>query len=384
MGNSSPSTKQCVLVTGATGSLGSHIVAYFARRPDISTVICLNRVSTVDAAQRQRASLEMRGITLDATSLSKLQVLESDTSKPHLGLSPETYTHLTRTVTHIVHSAWPMSLTRPIRTYETQFKTARNLLALGTDVVELRPAPFKLGFQFVSSSAVIANYPLWTGTPLVPEEPGTIASLPGTGYAEAKLVVERMLAQTLYQYPEFFHAMAVRVAQIAGSTSNGYWNPTEYMPFLIKSSQVLRLLPDLEGTLSWYPVNDVAATLGELLLTEISTDLIYHIDNPSRQEWKEMIGMLARALGISEEGIVPYDTWVDRVRRFRASVSDNPALQLIEFFDHYFVPMSCGGLVLDTGKARRHSETLRQQGPIDEGLLMKYILRWKQEGFLNP
>ncbi|GFG15645.1 conidial yellow pigment biosynthesis polyketide synthase [Aspergillus udagawae] len=384
MGNSSLSTKHCVLVTGATGSLGSHIVAYFAQRPDISTVICLNRVSTVDAAQRQRASLEMRGITLDATSLSKLQVLESDTSKPHLGLSPETYTHLTRTVTHIVHSAWPMSLTRPIRTYETQFKTARNLLVLGTDVVELRPAPFKLGFQFVSSSAVIANYPLWRGTPLVPEEPGTIASLPGTGYAKAKLVVERMLAQTLYQYPESFHAMAVRVAQIAGSTSNGYWNPTEYMPFLIKSSQVLRLLPDLEGTLSWYPVNDVAATLGELLLTETSTDMIYHIDNPSRQGWKEMIGTLARALGIREDGIVPYETWVDRVRRFRASVSDNPALQLIEFFDHYFVPMSCGGLVLDTGKARRHSETLRQQGPIDEGLLMKYIMRWKQEGFLNP
>ncbi|GAQ08086.1 hypothetical protein ALT_5407 [Aspergillus lentulus] len=384
MADASPSTQNCVLVTGATGSLGSHIVAYFAQRPDISTVICLNRVSTVDAAQRQRASLEMRGITLDATSLSKLHVLESDTSKPYLGLSPETYTQLTRTVTHIVHSAWPMSLTRPIRTYETQFKTARNLLTLATDVVELRPGPFKLGFQFVSSSAVVANYPLWTGTPLVPEEPGTIASLPGTGYAEAKLVVERMLAQTLYRYPESFHAMAVRVAQIAGSTSNGYWNPTEYMPFLIKSSQSLRLLPDLEGTLSWYPVNDVAATLGELLLTETSTDLIYHIDNPSRQGWKEMIRTLARALRFSEEGIVPYETWVDRVRRFRASVSDNPALQLIEFFDHYFVPMSCGGLVLDTGKARRHSETLRQQEPIDEGLLMKYITRWKQEGFLNP
>ncbi|EAW12049.1 putative polyketide synthase [Aspergillus clavatus NRRL 1] len=381
--NASASTEQCVLVTGATGSLGSHVVAYLAHRPDITRIICLNRLSTVDANERQRASLEKRGITLDAAPLSKLHVLETDTSKPNLGLSPETYTHLTHTVTHIVHSAWPMSLTRPIRTYETQFKTARNLLTLASDIIARRPAPFKLGFEFVSSSAVIANYPLWTGSPLVPEKPGTIASLPGTGYAEAKLVVERMLARTLYQYPESFHALVVRVAQIAGSTSNGYWNPTEYMPFLIKSSQVLRLLPDLDGTLSWYPVNDVAATLGELLLTETSTDLIYHIDNPSRQDWKDMISTLARALGIPQEGIVPFQTWVDRVRRFRGSVSDNPALQLIEFFDHYFVPMSCGGLVLDTDKATKHSQTLRQSGRIDEEQILKYIVRWKQEGFLN-
>ncbi|RDW63803.1 conidial yellow pigment biosynthesis polyketide synthase [Coleophoma cylindrospora] len=381
--SSSLSSGLCVLVTGATGSLGAHIVAYLAQRPDIHTVVCLNRLSAVDATTRQHQTLEMRGISLDAISLSKLKVFETDTSKPRLGLSLEKYEYLVRTVTHIVHSAWPMSLTRPIRTYETQFKIVKNLMELAIDVTNQRPAPFKLSFQFISSIAVVANYPLWTGKPVVPEEPGTIKSLPLTGYAEAKLVTERILSKTLYCHPDRFHTMAVRIAQISGSTSNGYWNPTEYMPFLVKSSQVLKVLPKLDGTLSWYPVDGVAATLGELLVADTTTDLIYHIDNPSRQTWVDLIATLSDALELDDKSIIPYDQWVNRVRRFRGSTTDNPALQLIEFFEHYFIPMSCGGLILDTTKAQEHSGTLQNQGPINDVVLKKYVAMWKRSGFLN-
>jgi malonyl CoA-acyl carrier protein transacylase/thioester reductase-like protein/ubiquinone/menaquinone biosynthesis C-methylase UbiE/acyl carrier protein len=381
---SSASSAKHVLVTGATGSLGGHIVAYLAQQPDIHEVVCLNRLSAADPIVRQKESLEMRGIKLDSTALSKLKVFETDTSKPRLGLSPEKHEYLVKTITHLVHSAWPMSLTRTIKTYESQFKIVRNLLELAIEVTNLRPAPFKFGFQFVSSIAVVANYPLWTGDAVVPEQPGTIKSLPGTGYAEAKLVTERILNKTLYQHPDRFHTMAVRIAQISGSTSNGYWNPTEYMPFLVKSSQVLKVLPELDGTLSWYPVDGVAATLGELLMTDAATDLIYHIDNPSRQTWVDMISTLARTLGLEQKDIIPYGQWVNRIRRFRGSTTDNPALQLIEFFEHYFIPMSCGGLILDTSKAGKHSKTLQNQGPISDDVMMKYVDTWKRSGFLNP
>ena len=378
------STANCVLVTGATGSLGAHIVASLAQRSDIHIVVCLNRLSAVDAIIRQKQTFETRGISLDAVAMSKLKVFETDTSKPMLGLTPEKYDYLAQTVTHIVHSAWPMSLTRPIRTYEAQFKIVRNLIELAITISNHRPIPFKFSFQFVSSIAVVANYPLWTGNPVVPEEPGTIKSLPLTGYAEAKLVTERILSKTLYRHPDRFHTMAVRIAQISGSTSNGYWNPTEYMPFLVKTSQVLKALPELDGTLSWYPVDGVAATLGELLMSSTAVDLIYHIDNPSRQTWRDMIATIARALELDHKDIIPYSQWVNRVRRFRGSTVDNPALQLIEFFEHYFIPMSCGGLILDTSRARNYSETLQKQGPIDDEVMMKYISMWKRAGFLNP
>ncbi|KAI1871383.1 uncharacterized protein JN550_004377 [Neoarthrinium moseri] len=385
MSGSSPTPKKCVIVTGATGSLGGHIVSYLAQCPEIHQVVCLNRLSSSEATLRQKQALEMRGINLDASSMAKLKVIETDTSKPLLGLSQATYRSLVDTATHIVHSAWPMSLTRPIRTYEIQFKIVRNLINLASEVTAHRPTPFKFGFQFISSSAVVANYPQWTGKPLVPEETMTIESIPAGGYAEAKAVSEQILAKTLYQYPDRFHVSAVRIAQISGSNSNGYWNPTEYMPFLIRSSQVLKILPDLNGTLSWYPVDAVAATLGDLLLSNKTEDLIYHIDNPSRQNWRDMMSTIAHGLGLGTgpDTLVPFREWVDRVRQFKGTTAQNPALQLIDFFDHYFLPMSCGGLVLDTTKSSRHSKTLTAQGPVSEDLILKYIDCWKQSGFLD-
>ncbi|KAI1394380.1 citrinin polyketide synthase [Hypoxylon trugodes] len=380
---STPAGKR-VLVTGATGSLGAHIAASLARRPDVEMVVCINRISTIEAKTRQKKSLEMRGIMLDEESLAKLNVVETDTSKPNLGFSPETYDYMVHNVTQIVHSAWPMSLTRPIRTYEIQFKIVRNLIDLACRISEYRPPPFRVGFQFVSSIATVANYPQWKGVPRVPEGLTQMESVPYTGYAEAKMGSEHMLHRTLYSLPERFHTMAVRVAQIAGSTSNGYWNPTEYIPFLVKTSQNLKLLPDLDGDLSWYPVDDVASTLGDLLVSGTAEDMVYHIDNPSRQTWKELIANLASVLGLGPESIVPFDEWIDRVRRFRASTTDNPSLQLMDFFEIYFVPMSCGGLILDTTQAEKHSETLKNEGPIDYNLLMKYIESWKRSGFLNP
>ncbi|KAF2198499.1 putative polyketide synthase [Delitschia confertaspora ATCC 74209] len=379
-------SKRCVLVTGATGSLGSHIVAYLAQFPEVDTVVCLNRLSTEDADDRQRKSLGIRGIKLDPVSESKLDVMSTDTSKPLLGFSLDRYRKLVHTVTDIVHSAWPMSLTRPVRAYESQFKVFRNLVEFAREAADHRPASFKFGFQFISSLAVVANYPQITGNAMVPEQSTTVESVPAAGYADAKLVCEHILHKTLHAHRDRFHPMVVRIAQISGSTSNGYWNPTEYMPFLVKSSQVLRILPDLSGTLSWYPVNSVAATLGEILMSSnaASNRLTYHIDNPSRQPWKEMIANLAQALDIPSAGIVPYEEWVDQVKRFGGSTTDNPALQLIDFFDHYFVPMSCGGLMLDTTNTRELSKTLRTMGPVGKELVVKYVTAWKESGFLNP
>ncbi|EAW17018.1 putative polyketide synthase [Aspergillus fischeri NRRL 181] len=369
----SMASSRCVLVTGATGSLGSHIVAALAQRSDVKTVICINRLSNTEANVRQKSSFSMRGIELDAASMAKLEVIETDTSKASIGLSADKYQSLLGRVTHIVHSAWPMSLTRPIRMYEIQMNILRNLISLAADIAQEQPAPRRVPIRVIHCR----------GTPLVPEQPTTVESVPLTGYAEAKLVCETVLSKTLRRYPDRFQAKAVRVAQISGSTTNGYWNNSEYMPFLIKTSQSLGLLPYLEGTLSWYPVDGVAATLGDLLLSETADDWIYHIDNPSRQGWQEMIASFASALGLGKESIIPFDQWIDRVRRLRGSTVDNPALQLIDFFENYFIPMSCGELILDTTKANQHSETLRNQGPITDEVIGKYIKALRTSGFLN-
>ena len=376
---------QCVLVTGATGSVGSHLVAHFAELPNVKAVICLNRHrSGSEPEARQKQSMESRGIKLDTNALSKLKAFETDTAKPMLGLPLNKYETLLSTVTHILHNAWPMSTQRPVKGFELQFQVMRNLIDFARDISCRRENGSKVSFQFISSIATVGHYPLWSGNVNVPEERMTIESVLPIGYGDAKFVCERMLDETLHKYPDRFRAMAVRLGQVAGSKTSGYWNSMEHFPFLIKSSQTLKAVPDLDGLLSWTPVNDVAATLGDLLVSDNSPYPIYHIDNPVGQPWRDMVTVLSDALDIPQRNVLPFNEWVERVRNFPGSIeSDNPAAKLVDFLDNNFIRMSCGGLLLDTAKSREHSKTLTNVGPVSEEVVRKYVQAWKDMGFLR-
>lgn len=243
----SKSSDQCVVVTGATGSLGSHLVAYFAALPHVKSIVCLNRYSSREATLRQREALTSRGLSLESDALSKLKVFETDTSKPMLGLPGCDYEHLAVNVTHVVHNAWPMSITRPVKAFELQFKVMQNLIQLASEAASRRPEGPKIGFQFISSIATVGHFPIWSGKALVPEERMTVESVLPTGYGDAKLVCERMLEETLEKQPELFRPMTVRIGQIAGSKTTGQWNPREHFAFMVKSAQTLKALPDFEG-----------------------------------------------------------------------------------------------------------------------------------------
>ena len=236
-----------MVVTGATGSLGSHLVAYCSALPQIKSIVCLNRYSSREATLRQREALTSRGLSLASDALSKLKVFETDTSKTMLGLPGSEYQYLADKVTLIVHNAWPMSITRPVKAFESQFKVMRNLIELASKAASRRPEGPKIGFQFISSIATVSYFPIRSGKARVPEERMTVESVLPTGYGDAKLICERMLEETLGKQPEHFRPMTVRIGQIAGSKTTGQWNPVEHFAFMVKSAQTLKALPDFEG-----------------------------------------------------------------------------------------------------------------------------------------
>ncbi|GJN86551.1 type I iterative polyketide synthase [Purpureocillium lilacinum] len=394
------------VVTGATGSLGSHLVADLARRADVKRVICLNRPSKLDPRQRQLNSFENKGIDLSKDCLEKLVVWETDLSKPQLGLARDDFEGLLSDATHIVHNAWLMNAKWPVKRFEPQFQILRNLVdaALGAS----EKTRNKIGFLFVSSIATVGHWPLHTNNANVPEERMAIESVLPTGYGDAKYICELMLDETLHRYPDRFNAMTVRPGQVAGSSKSGYWNTMEHLSFLIKSSQTLNVLPDLDGLLSWTPVDTVAATVIDLIThshdkrsgaesgSEGCTDSpqrmapypVYHIDNPIRQSWQDMLPTIADGLNIPRQGLVDLDEWVRRVKDHpRKGVEgpdgDNPAILLVDFLEGNFVRMSCGGLLLGTTKAREHSRTLAACGAVSDDLARLFLQSWKDKGFLK-
>ena len=372
---------EVVLVTGASGSLGGHLVYHIAQLPHVKTVVCLNRENKADPYTRQQKAMREKGIRFPESLKPKLLVFQTDSSRPMLGLSRNEYEGLVGSVTHLIHNAWPMSAKRPLAGFESQFQTMRNLIDLACSVSSKRPDDFRFSFQMVSSIGVVGHYGLGNGEQktVVPEKSVEIDSVLPNGYGDAKWGCERMIDATLHQCPSRFRAMAVRLGQIAGSKTSGYWNPMEHFGFLIKSSQTLNALPDVDGTVYWTPVNDIAGTLSDLVLSGQNPYPVYHIENPVGQSWRDMNTILADALKISN--VIPFADWVERVRA--APQRNNPAATLLDFLDSNYLRMSCGGLVLDVKKTLEHSETLSAVGPVSEEVVRKYIHIWKEIGFLS-
>jgi thioester reductase-like protein/acyl carrier protein len=373
--------EKVVLVTGASGSLGSHLAYHIAQLPDVKTVVCINRHNREEPLKRQIKAMRDKGIRFPEALKPKLVVLQTDTSKPHLGLASDEYERLVGSATHLIHQAWPMSAKRALEGFESQFQVMKNLIQLANDVASGRPPSFKFSFQMVSSIGVVGLYGKHNGEKktLVPEERFGIDTILNNGYGDAKWGCERMIDETLHRHPDRFRAMVVRLGQIAGSKTSGYWNPMEHFGFLIKSSQTLNALPDVPGEVYWTPVNDIADTLADLVLSSRTPYRFYHVENPVGQPWKQMNAVLADALGITD--LIPFAEWVERVRA--APQRDNPAATLLEFLDDNYIRMSCGGLVLDPKHTLEHSKSLNAVGPVSEEVVRKYIHIWKEIGFLK-
>jgi iterative type I PKS product template protein len=374
-------SEKVVVVTGGSGSLGGHLVYHLAQLPDVKAVVCLNRTHREDPMTRQIKAMREKGIRFPDSLKHKLLVVQTDSSAPNLGLDKAVYDKLAREVTHLIHQAWPMSATRPLSGFESQFRVMRNLLDFAVISISQRPSTFKFNFQMVSSIGVVGLYGQYTNSPrtIVPEQQSTIGSVLPNGYSEAKWGMELMLCQTLQSYPNRFRSMVARLGQIAGSKTSGYWNPMEHFGFLVKSSQTLNALPEVDGKLYWTPVNDVAATLSDIVLSTEDTKGIYHVDHPTGQSWKEMNAILSSALKIPS--LIPFEEWLDRVRK--APQKGNPAALLAEFLESNYLRMSCGGLVLDVAHSLEQSASLRELGPVPEKVVRKYIHIWKEIGFLE-
>lgn len=74
----------------------------------------------------------------------------------------------------------------------------------------------------------------------------------------------------------------------------------KHFGFLINLSQALNTLPNVDGSFYWTPVNNIAHTISDLVLSDHKPQRFYPMNNPIRQQGREMNVILA---GIYESEI---------------------------------------------------------------------------------
>lgn len=233
-----------VLLTGSSGSLGSHILTSLGRSSQVKQVIVCQRKSKGSTPTFDKSVLSSRGLDLTDKEWSKVSTIQIDLAATRLGLNDVDYSILQGKITHIIHAAWPMNYLTRLPAFQGQFKFLNALLQLGVAVT----GSAKCRFVFVSSIASVAKIGLTNGgKPISEKVVDPLDAACGIGYADGKLVCEKLLEKAASMYDGQLEVTCVRCGQITGARKTGWWNSAEQIPMLLRTAQSVGSLPQLSG-----------------------------------------------------------------------------------------------------------------------------------------
>ena len=108
--------KEIILLTGASGSLGTSLLATLASSPKVSKIYAMIR--GLDNVEKLQTSFSQRGLDSSILGKGKVEVLNFSMQDTLLGLDIDTYHMLATTVTTVVHNAWKMDFNQSITEFE--------------------------------------------------------------------------------------------------------------------------------------------------------------------------------------------------------------------------------------------------------------------------
>ncbi|KAJ5712552.1 NRPS-like enzyme [Penicillium malachiteum] len=329
-----------IALTGSTGELGSYLLDSLLKNPSIERVYCLNR--SEDAKSRQISSFRAKGLPdVWITETSRIHFWHANLEQESLGLTSPQYNFLQEHVDLIIHNAWSVNFNKTLEGFEPQLTGVTNLLRL----VEESP---RAEFHFVSSVSANTDYTEkgidWDDG--ICETASYLGSqaLP-YGYAESKFVAESLCELSFKRSGT--RIVIYRVGQLGGPSTmkGGKWNPRDWFPSLVRSSQTMKILPDSLGLVSvnWLPIDTAARAMAELIenlferkRTKKGDFIRYDIENPHSTDWTTLVPIVATAC---DAITVPLAEWVTKLESQAAdstvdseTLSKLPALPLLSFF----------------------------------------------------
>ncbi|MFF7167423.1 thioester reductase domain-containing protein [Streptomyces sp. NPDC008086] len=226
-----PSPPRRVLLTGATGFLGSHMLLDLLRHSD-AHVHCLVRAADVDAATvRLGEALKKYGLPWSSEVRRRITVLPGDIRRPRLGLSDDLWNTLAHEVDSIVGVAAAVDFLRGYQSLRTS--NVLGALTLAELAATGRPKPL----HHISSIAVFNE----VGIPSMGEDdPLAHIDRLVAGYDQTKWAAEVALRRAR---DHGLVVTALRPGGIGGHTRTGAYNRQDLSSGLISAFGRFRTVP---------------------------------------------------------------------------------------------------------------------------------------------
>jgi thioester reductase-like protein len=290
-----------LLLTGATGFLGVHLLAELMTQTD-RTVRCLVRARDDEAAGRRvREAMERHGLWRSEHA-ARIVAEVADLAAENLGLSPQRWAALASEVEAIYHNGAVVHFSHPYAALRApNVDGTRRMLQLAAEG-HAKP------FFFVSSKGVFAAEAYPEGEPIVEDAP--LRPIPGAlGYQQSKSVAERLVAAA---GARGLATAIYRPGRLGGHGVTGQVDPDDLLCRFLLGCVQLGALPDIALPLELSPVDQVAAAIVRISRSAGATGRAYHLVHPAPIELAEVRRVLDVAgLGL---GLVAWDDWRTALR----------------------------------------------------------------------
>ncbi len=375
-----PATRvRSILLTGATGFLGTRLLHALLRDTDADIYCLVRAASSAEGARRIEQALADQGHWQPALA-PRIHAVVGDIRWPHLGVTDETFDTLCRTIDVVYHCAaavnWTFSY---LGLRQVNVLATRELLRLAC---RFRAKPF----HFVSSVGVCYST---AGPAIVSERDDVWRYLRGIhlGYAQSKSVGEALVRQAAARG---LPVKIYRPALVAGDSRSGISNHDDFLSLLIKGCIEMRAAPDLNWMVDCCPVDYVADAVARLSRDTQDPLDVLHLVNPGARHWRECV-LWMNLFGYPVR-LEPYETWLTRLAA-EAGTPAHPLYALRPFFEAQ--PAGVQGLRLpqlyeehrrsrlsDTETASRLLVARLRCPPLNARLLDRYFQTYIQRRFL--
>ena len=301
-----------ILVTGANGFLGCHLLAQFQQRGTAPLRALVRAPDPVIARRKLGESRDRYGMGLN---LKAIEVVPWDLSQPELGLSPSIRENLFSGITTVVHGAAMVNfLSFGSAVHRVNVEGTQKLLELAAQ------AGIRRWLQL--STLAVCNGYSWPDPRPIPEQPITgDPTGPVGAYARSKLGAETIVWEAASSGLE---VSVLRLPYLLASRENCSANPNGYIDLMLRA--VMLMGSSFHDAFAWHglPVDQCAAWVSRIAGLDAPLPAVQHLISQDKQSWLTWVAAAASAMG-QDLPLKPMQRWFDELKR-EASSTGGPGL----------------------------------------------------------
>lgn len=309
-----------ILLTGATGFLGSHLLNNFCDS-SISSIYCLVRAdSDVEAAERLNFILVKYGLN-KALNNKKVNIIRGDITKPLLGLDQKMFDKLSLDIDCIYHCAAHVHhIYNYKKLYSANVASTLEILKLATNKKDKH-------VHYISTLATARNY--LDNNSYIIEDFLDIENVKLTdsdnGYTQTKLLSELLLSQANNRG---IKVSIYRPGWVTGHSKTGVFaHENNHLFLLLKGCIQMGYAPKLAANFKFVPVDFISKFIVRVSLnTKKIVPKVFNLVNYFTLEWGKLIDYMI-AYGYRIKKISPAE-WCLQLSKIEKNNALYPLLSL--------------------------------------------------------